>query len=170
MDDIFNEDFKLNEVTTVSHISKAYLERVSDGIVSGVFSGDDNPLGVYIKAKALSTLADNVISAIKTEALDEAKKYSKDDSSMLGVDFVVKSGSVKYSFDHDLDCLEMIAEIESLQDQMSLIQNKLKARQKMMIEATKYAQLVDDVTGEVIPPAVIEGYGQDVLTINIPKK
>ncbi len=45
----------------------------------------------------------------------------------------------------------------------------MKEREKKMIDATRYAELIDEDTGEVIPPAKVKGHGASALVIKIPK-
>jgi hypothetical protein len=163
MVDIF-EEHNLVPANTLdfTQINKAALGSVSGAVVERVENGDEDALEVYIKAKAIQEVAGNIIKAVKEQATDEAEKYGKGDSKMLGCEFIVKNGATRYSFDHDETWVELTRKIDELA--------KLrKAREKDMIEATKYAELTDK-DGEVIPPAEITNGGGTMLTVTIPKK
>lgn len=164
MDDIFAEQ---NPVPTnlldFTEINKSALGKVSGAVVDKVSSGDDSALETYVKAKALEFVVSEIISNVKTEALDEAEKYERDDANILGVDFMVKNGTTRYSFDHD-------DEWNKINDEIKELTAKRKAREKLMIDATKYAQVVDKATGEVVAPAEIKSSGGSILNITIPKE
>ena len=163
MVDIFEENNIVPEnILDFKNINKSALGNISGAVVDKVSSGDDDPLEVYIKAKALEFVVSNIIKDVKAEALNEAEKYGKDDAKLLGCDFIVKNGATKYSFDHDEEWCRIKNEIKELSEQ-------LKAREKLMIDATKYAQVVDKDTGEVVPAAEIQSMGASILTITIPK-
>lgn len=163
MVDIFEEHGLVPANTlNFSNINKAALGEVSRAVVDRVESGDEDALEVYIKAKAIQEVAGGIINSIKDLAKDEAEKYGRGDSKMLGCEFIVKSGVTSYSFDHDESWLELTNQINELS-------NQRKAREKDMIESTKYAELTDK-NGEVIPPAEIKSGGGTVLTVTIPKR
>jgi hypothetical protein len=45
----------------------------------------------------------------------------------------------------------------------------MKEIEQKMIDAMKYAEIIDDRTGEVIPPAVVKKRGGKTIAITIPK-
>jgi hypothetical protein len=162
--DIFAEDNKPAPILLeFSKINKAALGELSGAVVDKVASGDDSALETYIKAKALEFVVTEIISDVKAEALDEAEKYERDDSNILGVDFMVKNGATRYSFDHD-------DEWNEINDEIKKLTAKRKAREKIMIDATKYAQVVDENTGEIVTPAEVKSSGGSILNITIPKE
>lgn len=163
MVDIFEEHNLVPENTfDFKQINKTALGNVSRAVVEKVDSGDEDPLEVYIKAKAMQEVAGNIIKEVKSLAIDEASKYGKGDSKLLGCEFIVKNGVSRYSFDHDDSWCELTSQIDELSAER-------KIREKQMIEATKYAVLADK-DGEVIPPANVTNGGGTVLSITIPKK
>lgn len=162
--DIFAEDNKPAPIfLEFSRINKAALGELSGAVVDKVSSGDDSALETYVKAKALEFVVSEIISNVKAEALDEAEKYERGDANILGVDFMVKNGTTRYSFDHD-------DEWNKINDEIKELTAKRKAREKLMIDATKYAQVVDKATGEVVTPAEVKSSGGSILNITIPKE
>jgi len=162
MIDIFEEQNLVPKNTLdFTNINKTALGNVSGVVVDRVMSGNEDALEVYIKAKAIQEVASNIINDTKSLALEEAEKYDKEEAKMLGCDFVVKNGVVRYSFDHDETWV-------NIKEQINELQKQLKDREKQMIDATQYAELVDD-TGEVIPQAEIKSGGGSVLMVTIPK-
>lgn len=160
--DIFAEhNLVPDNVLDFNKINKAALGNVSGAVVERVMSGDEDPLETYVKAKAIQEVAGNIINELKSVATDEADKYGKEGSSILGCNFVVKNGVTRYSFEHD----EMWKTLKEQRDEISKL---MKDREKKMIEATKYSELRDELD-EVIPPAEIISNGGQVLTISIPK-
>jgi hypothetical protein len=163
--DIFEEHKEIvpTNILDFTEINKSALGKMSGAVVDKVASGDENALDTYIKAKALEVVVSNIIKDVKAEALDEAEKYEKGDGKLLGCEFIVKNGATKYSFDHDEDWSNIDKQIKELTE-------KRKAREKLMIDATKYAQVVDKDTGEVVTPAEIKSASASILTITIPKQ
>ena len=164
MEDIFAEQNPVpTNILEFKEINKAALGKVSGAVIDKVASGEENALETYIKAKALEVVVTNIIKDVKAEALDEAERYEKGDAKLLGCEFMVKSGATRYSFDHD-------DEWNRINDQIKELTEQRKAREKLMIDATKYAQVVDKETGEVVTPAEIKSSGGSILNITIPKE
>jgi hypothetical protein len=162
--EVFEEESKLlpQSILDLKSINKAALGEMSGAVIERVEEGFDDPLEVYIKAKALQELSGNIIKGLKDEAMSEAEKYSKADSSLLGCEFTVKNGSTSYSFDHD--------EVWSgFNNEISAIKEKMKLREKMMVDATNYSELTDDA-GNIVPPAEIKTQSGQILSIKIPRK
>jgi hypothetical protein len=159
--DIFAEELMPENSLDFNNINKAALAKVSGAVVDRVMSGDEDPLEVYIKAKAISEVASGIINDIRGVAVDEAEKYGEE-STMLGCQFTTKNGPTSYSFEHDDEWSEINAEISRLKKQ-------LKDREKKMVDAMRYAEVVDESTGEVIPPAIVKKAGATILAITIPR-
>jgi hypothetical protein len=163
MVDIFEDSLMSGNTIDFNSLSKASLGKVSGAVSQRVLSGDEDALEVFIKAKALEQVAKNIISEVKSAATDEAERYSKADSKMMGCEFVVKNGATTYSFDHDEEWSNIDSKIKELTAMR-------KEREKKMIDAMNYAEVVDDETGEVIPPAEVKKGSGSVLTVTIPKE
>jgi uncharacterized membrane protein YkoI len=160
--DIFNEEIIVPANINYNNINKAALGEVSGAVVDKVVAGEEDALEVFIKAKALAEVANGIINDTKALALDEAEKYSAGESKLLGCEFIVKQGSVSYSFSHD-------SEWNEINEKIAELKKEQKAREKKMIDATNYAELVDEDTGEVVTPAEIKKSGGSILAVTIPK-
>jgi formiminotetrahydrofolate cyclodeaminase len=159
MTDIFAEKDGYGLIS-LQDINKITLSSISDKVVMGVVNGYEDALEVYIKAKALSQIADNIIDRVKEEAITDAERAAG--SNTLGCEVQVKSVPNQFSFSHDDEWRLLDEEIKKLSE-------RKKAREKQMVEAMKYAELVD-VDGFIIPPAEIKKYGGTTLSIIIPKQ
>jgi hypothetical protein len=129
-------------------------------VVHKVEEGEESALEQYIKAKGVADIAGEIMDGLKGLAMDEASAYSANDK-VLGCEFQVKNTATTYDFSHD----ETWAH---LNETMSSIKEAIKVREKQMLDAMKYAELVDE-NGEVIPPAVIKKAGGSTIAISIPK-
>lgn len=158
--DIFEEKND-SIVLSLGNITKSGLGELAHRVSSSVSNGEEDALDVYIKAKALSEVADVIMSQVKEEAVSEAGNYSVNDSSKLGVKFQIKETPSSYSFDHNEEWVHINNQIETLKRMQKDIE-------KQMIEAMKYSELISK-DGEVIPPAVVKKFGGTTLAISIPK-
>lgn len=158
--DIF-EERNDSIVLSLGNITKSGLGELAHRVSSSVTNGEEDALDVYIKAKALSEIADAIMSDVKEEAVSEAGNYSTNDSSKLGCKFQIKETPNAYSFEHNEEWVHLNNQIETLKKAQKEIE-------KQMIEAMKYSELISK-DGEVIPPAIIKRYGGTTLAISIPK-
>jgi hypothetical protein len=157
--DIFKEENNSISIA-LDRLSKAYLSNVARIVVHKVEEGEESALEQYIKAKGVADIAGEIMDGLKGLAMDEASAYSANDK-VLGCEFQVKNTATTYDFSHD----ETWAH---LNETMSSIKEAIKVREKQMLDAMKYAELVDE-NGEVIPPAVIKKAGGSTIAISIPK-
>jgi len=145
---------------SLDNMSKSAINEIANRIVTNVSDGHTNALQEYIKAKGLSELSDIIVSGIKDLAIDEASKY-EDGASVLGCKFQVKSLSDSYDFSND-------DEWNLLNQELTRIKDRMKQREKQMIEAMNYSEIVDN-NGEIIPSAILKKRGGKTIAITIPK-
>jgi hypothetical protein len=157
--DIFKET-KTGLEIALDNMSKASLKNIASNVITNVEDGNANALREYIKAKGIIELATSITDGLKAAAISEAEKYSSNDK-MLGCSFQVKSVPYSYDFSHD-------AEWSSLQEQIDALKETQKQREKKMIDAMRYSELVDEY-GEVVPAAIIKSGGGQTVSITIPK-
>lgn len=157
--DIFNTSNQ-GLAINLETITKSVLSDISERIISNVMDGDADPLKEYIKAKGLSELASQILDGLKDEAVREAEKYGSE-STVSGCKIVLKSTPTTYDFSHNDEWALLNAQLDSVKKQMKQIEQK-------MIDAMKYAEIIDDRTGEVIPPAQVKKAGGQTLAITIP--
>jgi hypothetical protein len=96
---------------------------------------------------------------VKEKAIKSASQYGKGENFVCGVEFTVKNGAARYSFDHDKTIKHLEDELEKVSDP---IKTKIKARQEAMKKAVGTSQYVVD--GEIVPPAKIE-YQKDTVAL-----
>jgi hypothetical protein len=148
-------------IFSLESMTKGSISEVANKIIKNIVEGHTDALQEFIKAKGISELSEVIISGIKELAIDEASKYS-DGESVLGCKFQVRSLADSYDFSHDDEWSVINNEIDSLK-------KKQKDRESKMIDAMKYAEVIDDQTGEVIPPAIVKKRGGKTIAISIPK-
>lgn len=158
--DIFNEDLNSGITFAPGNISKEIIESKSLSIVGEVNDGFLCPLETYIKSKAISDVATSICKEIKELAIDEASKYSSEDT-VLGVGFSTKNLASTYDFSHDAEWIEINVEISELKA-------KIKEHEGKMILAMNYSEMIDD-DGVVVIPAKVKKAGGTTLAISIPK-
>lgn len=147
-------------IINLDNITKTYLGDVADRIISNVMDGDADPLQEYIKAKGLSELSSQILEGLKDEALREAEKY-ENEAIVSGCKIQIKNTPTTYDFSHNDEWALLNAQLDSVKKQMKQIEQK-------MLDAMKYAEVIDDRTGEVIPPAQIKKAGGQTLAVTIP--
>lgn len=147
-------------VINLDGITKSHIAEISDKIISNVMDGNEDALKAYIKAKGLSELASSIVDGLKDEAIKEAEKYS-DSETVFGCKVQVKNTPTTYDFSHNDEWALLNSRLDSIKREMKQIEQK-------MLDAMKYAEVVDDRTGEVIPPAQIKKAGSQTLAITIP--
>lgn len=155
------EDKKEGVVLSLDNMTKTAISDIASKIIENVTEGNTDALQEFIKAKGLSELSDAIVSGIKDLAIDEASKY-EDGASVIGCKFQVRSLADTYDFSHNDEWNLFNAQLDSVKKKMKEIEQK-------MIDAMKYAEIIDDRTGEVIPPAVVKKRGGKTIAITIPK-
>ena len=158
--DIFKETNTGLEIA-LDNMSKASLKKMAGNVIDNVEQGNADALQEYIKAKGIVELATSITDGLKEEAIREAEKYGKEDK-ILGCSFQVKSVPYTYDFSDNEEWLLLNAHLDATKKQMKEIETK-------MIDAMRYAEIIDDRTGEVIPPAKIKSGGGQTVSITIPK-
>jgi hypothetical protein len=158
--DIFKETNTGLEIA-LDNMSKASLKKMAANVIDNVEQGNADALEEYIKAKGIVELATSITDGLKAEAIKEAEKYGNEDK-ILGCSFQVKSVPYTYDFSHNEEWLLLNAHLDATKRQMKEIETK-------MIDAMRYAEIIDDRTGEVIPPAKIKSGGGQTVSITIPK-
>lgn len=154
------EDNNKGLMLALDNMSKSAINDIAVRIVKNVSEGHTDALQEYIKAKGLQELSDVIVSGIKDLAIDEAYKY-EEGASVLGCKFQVKSLADTYDFSND-------DEWNLLNQELSRIKERMKQREKQMIEAMNYSEIVDK-NGEIIPSAVLKKKGGKTIAITIPK-
>lgn len=155
------EEKKEGVMLSLDNMTKSAIGNIASKIIENVTEGNTDALQEYIKAKGLSELSDAIVSGIKELAIDEASKY-EEGASVAGCKFQVRSLADTYDFSHNDEWALLNAQLDSVKRQMKEVEQK-------MIDAMRYAEIIDDRTGEVIPPAIIKKSGGKTIAITIPK-
>lgn len=145
----------------LDNLSKDYISKLSSSVVHNVMEGNEYAIEQYVKAKGLSEIANSIMDSLKDLAISESYNYGSDDK-IFGCNFQIKSTNASYDFSHD-------DEWSKLNESLDAIKQKMKAREKQMVDALQYAELIDN-NGEVIPKAVIKKESGTTIAILIPKQ
>lgn len=159
--DIFKKEETQSKVLVLENISKANLKSMADSIIDNVMEGNSDALKEYIKAKGIIEIANTIVDGLKEMAIRESYKYLVGEK-VLGCEIQTKSTATTYSFDHDEEWSVRNNTIEQLKEQQKL-------REKQMLDAINYSQVVND-DGEVVHPAILKKQGSTTIAILIPKK
>lgn len=151
--------FKKTDTYTKTGLGEAAKEAMQNIADQGV----NDTLEVYTKLKTIQEFVGVCLDEIKGVALDELDKYGKGGTSKFGIPLISKSNGKKYKFDHHEGWCE-------INDQVVAWTEKQKDLEKKMKNAIGTAGIVDEDTGEVIPPAVVASEGKTTIQATIPKK
>ncbi len=146
------DKFNLIEVETFKETN---LKELANKVVNEIELGNNNPLPVYIQAKALSYLSGEIIKKVKHSALDEAETYSKNDSIFNGAKFMTKNTGDILNYSDD--------------DEYRELEKKLKAREdklKRAFDMSKNGEKMVDDSGELIQVVSIKKNSEQTLNIS----
>jgi hypothetical protein len=126
-------------------------------------SGDDDVLDVYSKCTALVDYLNNVKKGIQPMVEDEVAKYEKGEVAQSnGIKIVMSSSAAKYSF----ESYEGWVKQKAISDREL---DELKRIEGMMKKAEGTAGIIDEETGEIVPPRVKVKEGATTIRATIPK-
>ena len=122
----------------IERLSKEEITALSERISSAVSDGLEDSGKLYIKLDFLKRAIDGAIKTIKEDASTELKKYDKG-QTLMGVEFnITETG--KASYDHNPIWVEAKLQLTAIEEDMK-------------IASKTNSTVVDDETGEVVPPA-----------------
>jgi len=150
-----------NMVLFEENITKKEIEKKSVDIIESVNEGHVNSIEVFTQVRAVKELTDMILSGIKDKVVDDLEMLNPLERTSRGVKIDLMNGRNKYDFSDD-------GEWCTLQMQLEIIKDKIKAREKLMIKAIEYSE-VSDLDGVVVSPARIVGGTEKVVKITIPK-
>lgn len=125
------------------------MDRLAKMIASKVDEGEENALPIYFKIDFLIKALQKAMKAIKEQSLDEAGKYSKEDT-LLDINFRTSEGKTMYDFSNNPEWV-------ILNDKMKAIEKQMKSPHDVLGEG-----------GEIIPKAV-KTYSKASITITYKK-
>jgi hypothetical protein len=123
----------------IKGLSKTEITALSEKMIECVENGDENPGELYIKLDFLKKSLDTAMKAIKPDATFELAKYDKG-QTLLGVEFSVAE-KTSYTYKHNETWVSKKAELTAIESDM-----------KAAFKSSN--SMVDESTGEVIPPAM----------------
>lgn len=121
--------------------------------------GEMSPLRAYIGVRSIYEVADLVMKALKSYALEDAEANKGD--TFRGVSWKVSAGRTTYDYSHDATWASLTAQIKELEA-------KRKAREEFLRALPD--DMVDPATGEFVSPAKIKSIGDTVLALTFPKE
>lgn len=146
---------KLEETTqlvvSATRITKTLLNEMAVS-TSEAISANGNLMESYIKLKALKNFTDTLLKDMEPEIVEEAEKFSKIDSKVLGCEFQLTSAPSRYDYSHD--------------DKWNKLKEDIKEREETLKVANGKTADID--TGEIIKPA-IKKEGKYIVKVTIPK-
>lgn len=122
--------------------SKQAIQVMANDIIQHVESGEDNPLDVFVKVKALEEALKIAKQSIEDKALEEAEKYGKGVFAHMGANITVRETGVKYDY-------TSVSSWKSIQDKIDELKEQQKVIETMARAATSDHPYVDAESGEV---------------------
>lgn len=130
--------------------TKSERQTFAQSVIEGLMEGNFDPLKVHLQVKCMEDLIKQITSndVYKDLLVTEASKYGKS-FEHYNSKFEIKEMGVKYDFEN---CGDPV--LQSLEQQLELIQNEVKERQKFLrtIPESGMEILVDDELIKVYPP------------------
>ncbi len=142
------------------NITKSEIAQKASQALVLVDSGDADPIDMFIKTRALKEVCDTVLDSLKEKVEANLLRIDKSERRFFGVDLQMSEGSVKYSYDHDDNWLDIKEEIE-------VLNKKLKNYESLMRNAINNE--IFDEHGVQVEPALISGGTSSVIKVVIPK-
>lgn len=139
------------QVVSATRITKTLLNEMAIS-TSEAISDNGNLMESYIKLKALKNFTDTLLKEMESEIVEEAEKFSKIDSKVLGCSFQLTSAPSRYDYSHD--------------DKWGELKKDIKEREEMLKGSN--GKTVDVDTGEIIKPA-IKKEGKYIVKVTIPE-
>lgn len=125
--------------------------------------GMTDPLEVYTRLKTIQEFVSGCIDTIKDDALDELDRHGKDGAKIFGIPLIQKNSGKKYGFDNYDGWTEIDDKIKDLTEQRKTLEKQMKG-------AIGTAGIIDEDTGEVVPPAQVVSEGKTIIQATIPRK
>jgi hypothetical protein len=158
----FPEVETTNLVLFKENITKSEIQNKAASTIESVNEGHVDSISVYTQVRAIKEVADAVLKGIMPTVVDDVERLQTGEREYRGIRLDLSHGRTTYDFSHD-------DEWNNLQEQMQEIKDKVKAREKLMIDAIRYDGITDKDTGEVVEPAKVSGGTSKAVRVVIPK-
>ena len=113
-------------------------------------NGQTNPLNAYVELKQFSDLISDMMDQVKQQAVEERRKYGKEDIVRNGYRIEVANGRKIWKYENSQKWQQLNAQ--------------RKTYEELMQKAYHGAQIADAETGEVIPSAELS-FASDTLRL-----
>lgn len=143
------------------NITKAEIQEKAASTIEAVNEGEVNSIEVYTQIRAVKEVTDAILKGIKDTVVDDVERLHPKEREFRGIRLDLANGKLKYDFSHD-------DEWTNLQEQLADIKDKIKTREKYMIDAIEYEEVVDK-NGEIVPRAEVVGGTESSVRVVIPK-
>ncbi len=141
---------------SIADAVESMLQKIED-------KGEDDVLSVYTKCTALVEYLNKLKKAVQPMVEDEVSKYEKGDvANKNGIKLVLSSSAAKY----DYSGYEGWVKQKAISDREL---DELKRIEGMMKKAEGTAGIIDEETGEIVPPRVKVKEGATTIRATIPK-
>jgi hypothetical protein len=120
--------------------TKEELKQASARMAEQVIFGEISPIEAHLKLSLVKDMAEDVLKQIRGSVSDDLDRYGKDKPTVAGWTIEKFNGGNVAKFDHNPEWVR-------LKEQLADLEDKMKA-------ASKGMTIIDENTGEVIPPAV----------------
>lgn len=143
------------------NITKSEIAEKAASTIESVNEGHVNSIEVYTQVRGVKEVADSILSGIKQTVVEDVERLHANEREFRGIKLELANGRTKYDFSHD-------EEWNNLQSQLADIKDQIKTREKHMIDAMNYEEVVDN-RGEIVPAAKIVGGTKSSVRVVIPK-
>ena len=113
-------------------------------------NGQTNPLNAYIELYQFSELIDEMLEQVKEQALEERRKYGKEEVIKNGFKIELGTGRKMWYYGDSKRWNEL--------------NDKRKMHEELMQKATMGAQIADAETGEMVEPAELK-FSKDYIKL-----
>lgn len=141
---------------SIADAVETMLQKIED-------DGDDDVLGVYTKCTALIEYLTKLKKAVQPHVEDEVSKYEKGDvASKNGIKLVLSSSAANFDYSGYEGWVAQKEIVDGATEELKRIEGLMK-------KAEGTAGIIDEDTGEVVPPRVKTKEGATVIRATIPK-
>lgn len=116
-------------------------KQASARMAEQVIFGEISPIEAHLKLSLIKDMAEDALKQIKPSMEAELDKWGKDKPVIAGYEVAMHNGGNTAKFDNNPEWV-------ALKERMKVIEEQMKA-------AAKGLTVVDDTTGEVVPPAIL---------------
>lgn len=137
-----------SELNDLQGYNKAFIKEKAAEVINIALEGEVNPLKIKIACKTAIEYFSQIDAGIKDAALTEAAKFGKS-TELLNAKIEVRNTATTYDYSNDPVWVEL--------------KNKIKEREKLMVQALKTKGILFDEEGIEVPKAIEKGGVESVF-------